>query len=122
LSEEQNELNHYAGDVPWSPPLQSGGMIQPGYSFFGHDPREELVVSPFPPGTQIHPKRTEEPMKFVVLSKDAAREFIREEVDKALHPGLIDPRVYMHVTLTDPTSGHTFRGLVYLVEPTQEEV
>lgn len=44
------------------------------------------------------------------------RSLIHEEVDRALHPGTIDPRQYRHVDITD-SDGTRWRGMVYLVEP-----
>lgn len=44
-------------------------------------------------------------------------QLIREEVEKALHPGVIDPSAYIRATITDPATGYTYRGLLYLVVP-----
>lgn len=49
------------------------------------------------------------------------RELVREEVDRALHPGMVDPRTYLHATVRDQ-DGHVYRGMLYLLEPQAEEL
>lgn len=43
--------------------------------------------------------------------------WIREEVDRALHPGVSDPSRYLRVSVTDPETGHEYGGLLYLRVP-----
>lgn len=48
------------------------------------------------------------------------REAIREEVQRALHPGMPDPRHYLRAEIRDPESGRVYRGMLYLLEPETE--
>lgn len=43
------------------------------------------------------------------------REAIQEAVEQALHPGMPDPRAYLRVTVTDPTTGKHYKGMLYLL-------
>ena len=47
----------------------------------------------------------------------AIRAIVRDEVERLMHPGLPDPRYYIHVEVRDPQTGHVYRGMLYLVEP-----
>jgi hypothetical protein len=45
--------------------------------------------------------------------------WIREEVDRALHPGMPDPRTFLDAEVRDPETGHRYRGTLYLIERTE---
>ena len=59
-------------------------------------------------------------MSTAALNDPAVRAIVRDEVERLMHPGLVDPRYYIHAEVRDPETGHVYRGMLYLVEPIAE--
>ena len=59
-------------------------------------------------------------MNTAALDETTIRTIVDEQLEKRLHPGLVDPRYYIHAEVRDPETGHVYRGMLYLVEPIAE--
>lgn len=56
-------------------------------------------------------------MTTTALDETTIRTIVDQQLEKRLHPGLPDPRYYIHAEVRDPQTGHVYRGMLYLVEP-----